>query len=321
MKILLNSASTGSWLGGRYYLENLTQALSRLDPSERPGLVDSTDRADAVFPNWGLRRTPGIAQLHWIPDLQHRALPQNFSLRDRTRRDLGYRRLTRQAQLVVVSSEAVRNEVGAAYRAARPKLRVLHFTTVVPELEEDDVAARYAIPRDYILLANQFWAHKNHATALAALDRLPLPLVCTGETFDHRRPGYAEALLETAKREHPDRLHVLGVVPRGDYLHLVRAARAVLQPSLFEGWSSIVEDARAFGRPIALSDIPVHQEQSPEHVTYFAPQDPAALADAVERAVADGGTEPAAALEAHEHRVLAYARRFVELVREARTAL
>jgi glycosyltransferase involved in cell wall biosynthesis len=318
---MLNAASTGSWLGGRYYLENLAQALARLDPGERPELVDAVNGADAVFPNWGLGRTPGLAQLHWIPDLQHRALPQNFGRLDRLRRDVGYRRLTRQAQLVVVSSEAVRNDVAAAYRAARPKLRVLHFTTVVPPLGDGDVGARYAIPREYILLANQFWAHKNHATALAALDRLPLPLVCTGEMLDHRRPGYAEELLATARRGHADRLHVLGVVPRDDYLRLVRDARVVLQPSLFEGWSSIVEDARAFGRPIALSDIPVHREQSPEHGQYFSPHDPAALAEAVERAAAAGGTAPAAALDAHERRVLAYARRFVALVREACAAL
>jgi glycosyltransferase involved in cell wall biosynthesis len=321
MKIWLNAEATASWLGGRYYLENLTQALARLDPAERPELMDSTDGADAIFPNWGLRRTPGIAQLHWIPDLQHRALPQNFGRRDRLRRDLGYRRLTRQAQLVVVSSEAVLRDAAAAYRAARPKLRVLHFTTVISSLEDDDVASRYEIPRDYILLANQFWAHKNHATALAALERLSLPVVCTGEAVDHRRPGYAEALVETAQREHVDRLRVLGVVPRDDYLRLVRGARLVLQPSLYEGWSSIVEDARAFGRPIALSDIPVHREQHPDHGHYFAPQDPASLAEAVERAAADGGTEPEAALDAHEHRVVAYARRFLELVREARTAL
>lgn len=318
---MLNTASTGSWLGGRYYLENLAQALTRLDPEERPELVEGIAGADAVFPNWGLHRTPGVAQLHWIPDLQHRAQPQNFGLRDRLRRDLGYRRLSRQAQLVVVSSKAVRDDVAAAYRTAKPKLRVLHFTTVVPQLEDDDVAARYEIPGDYILLANQFWAHKNHATALSALDRMPLPLVCTGETFDHRRPGYAEALLANARRDQGDRLHVLGVVPRDDYLRLVRGARVVLQPSLFEGWSSIVEDARAFGRPLALSDIPVHREQSPEHAHYFSPQDPVALAAAVEQAAADHGTDPAAARIAHERRVVAYGLRFVELVREARTAL
>jgi len=34
-----------------------------------------------------------------------------------------------------------------------------------------------------------------------------------------------------------------------------------VQPSLFEGWSTVVEDARALGKPIVLSDIPVHLEQ------------------------------------------------------------
>jgi glycosyltransferase involved in cell wall biosynthesis len=343
VKVVLNVAAA-TWLGGLYYLENLALALSRLDATQRPDIVLngplalpeglatlSTDEeapvGDVVFPNWGLAGTRRrAAEMHWIPDLQHRALPENFSRPARLRRDIGYRRLIRRAQRVVVSSNAVATDVGRAYRRSRSKLSVLHFRTVLPEsavrADPAETLARLAIPDRFILMPNQFWAHKNHRTALAALDRLPLPLVCTGETHDGRRPGFAEALVEGAVRAaRPGQLHVLGVVDRADYLQLVRSAAAVLQPSLFEGWSSIVEDARAFGRPVALSDIAVHREQAPGHGFYFAAEDPGALAAAIQQAVEDGGTTESEALRAQEARVLAYARRFLAIAEEAVAAL
>ena len=43
-------------------------------------------------------------------------------------------------------------------------------------------------------------------------------------------------------------------------------AVAVAQPSRFEGWSLLVEDAIAADRPIVLSDLPVRREQCPERL-------------------------------------------------------
>ena len=340
MKLVLNFGAA-SWLGGRYYLENLAAALRALDESKRPELFALGENvldavrvdvvppdADVVFPNWGLPRKPAanVVQIHWIPDLQHRRLPQNFGRLDRVRRDLGYRRLIRRAQVVVVSSEVVAEDVRRAYPQAAAKLQVVHFRTAVPPdaLDHDPHAtlARLGLPARFILLPNQFWAHKNHATALAALGELPLPLVCTGEARDTRRPGFAERLVADAQEAMlSGRLFLLGVVTRDDYLQLVRSAAAVLQPSLFEGWSSIVEDARAFGRPIALSDIDVHREQGPPHARFFRARDPRDLAAAVSGVLQEPVPAEAEALEAQCQRVLEYGARFMQVVRDARAAL
>lgn len=284
--------------------------------------------ADVIFPNWGPRRraATGAAEIHWIPDLQHRRLPGNFGRVERLRRDLGYRRLIRPARRLIVSSNAVAADVRAAYRSAASKLRVVPFRTALQRsvLEGDpaETRRRLDVPDRFILLANQFWAHKNHATAFAALDGLPLPLVCTGEARDLRRPGFAEQLLATtAEARAKGRLRVLGVVERSDYLQLVRSASVVLQPSLFEGWSSIVEDARAFGRPVALSGIDVHREQSPERGHFFTPLDADALVTAVTAALAEPEPTEATAVEEQRVRVREYAERFLEVAHEARSAL
>jgi hypothetical protein len=65
-----------------------------------------------------------------------------------------------------------------------------------------------------------------------------------------------------------------------------------VQPSLFEGWSTVVEDARVLGRRLLLSDIPVHREQNPAGAEYFEPENVEALAALMERAWRDWPSGP-----------------------------
>ena len=59
-----------------------------------------------------------------------------------------------------------------------------------------------------------------------------------------------------------DCLRIFGLVPYDDVAAFMQHALAVINPSLFEGWSSTVEEAKSFGKKILLSDIAVHREQA-----------------------------------------------------------
>jgi hypothetical protein len=59
----------------------------------------------------------------------------------------------------------------------------------------------------------------------------------------------------------------------------MRTAAVIIQPSRFEGWSTVVQDAKALGRPLLCSDIPVHHEQAPTALGFFAWDDAETLAD------------------------------------------
>ena len=61
----------------------------------------------------------------------------------------------------------------------------------------------------------------------------------------------------------------------------MRAAVAVINPSLFEGWSTTVEEAKSIGVPQLLSDLPVHREQSPLLCKYFDPHNSEDVADVI----------------------------------------
>ena len=58
-------------------------------------------------------------------------------------------------------------------------------------------------------------------------------------------------------------------MPYSDVIALMRYSVAVINPSLFEGWSTTVEEAKSLGKSILLSDIPVHREQSPVRGHFF----------------------------------------------------
>ena len=88
-----------------------------------------------------------------------------------------------------------------------------------------------------------------------------------------------------ADLEIADRVRLLGLVPRKDQMQIFRHATLVLQPPLFEGWSTVLEDAKALGRPVLASDIAVHREQFESAgdgtASFFPPTDHEALAAAL----------------------------------------
>jgi hypothetical protein len=63
-----------------------------------------------------------------------------------------------------------------------------------------------------------------------------------------------------------------------------------IQPSLFEGWSTTVEDAKCLNQHVLLSDIPVHREQLTYNVDFFNPHDPIDLADKMEKIISGNTT-------------------------------
>jgi glycosyltransferase involved in cell wall biosynthesis len=71
----------------------------------------------------------------------------------------------------------------------------------------------------------------------------------------------------------------LGVIPRQDQLCMMRHAKAVLQPSRFEGWNTTIEDAKSMQLPVIASSIPVHKEQLENAGTYFDPENDEDLAN------------------------------------------
>ena len=235
------------------------------------------------------RRSP-VPAMCWIPDFQHVHLPQFFTPKERMWRDITFKNIAERAQAVVLSSNAARDDFMRLFPAAVAKTHVLHFVAAVSGAGLPPPAGlleKYDIHEPYLHVPNQLWAHKNHTIIVDALDILrqqghcPL-VISTGQTNDYRNPGYFSELKEKVRAKHlEERLRFLGLIPYQDISALMRGAVALINPSLFEGWSTTVEEAKSLGKRMILSNINVHREQAPERGIFFDPNDAEALADAV----------------------------------------
>lgn len=275
------------------------------------------------------RGTPTIA---WIPDFQHRYLPELFAPRELAARDSVFARLSARSRLVIVSSQAAREDLSRFHPGAAAKARVLRFVAdPSAPAEEPDLAGlqtRYGFSGPYLHLPNQFWAHKNHRLVIDALailsgQRRAVRVLATGNTRDYRRPAFMQELTTHLHRSGvEDAFRILGLVPQADLAALFRHARAVINPSLFEGWSTTVEEAKSLGKRVLLSDIPVHREQAPPAGVFFDPRDPSDLAakmwEVWSAHVEDEETERAAAARAAlPARRRAFAAEYAAIAREA----
>lgn len=82
----------------------------------------------------------------------------------------------------------------------------------------------------------------------------------------------------------------LGFIDRKEQLKLMSEAWAVIQPSLFEGWSTVVEDAKAMNQFVILSDLKVHREHMKDNVLFFDPSKTEELANHLQT-IRNGGVK------------------------------
>jgi len=242
---------------------------------------------------------PPVPVLAWIPDFQHRHLPEMFGRRRWIRRELGFRLQVAAADQIMLSSEDARRDCEAYLPHARGRTRVVPFAVGLPapfpESELREIRVSHTLPERYFFLPNQFWRHKNHKVVLEALSLLKqrghrIPVVVTGRMEDGRDPKFAANLMGRVKAEGlEDVFRVLGMVPYRHVQAFLTESLGLINPSRFEGWSTTVEEARVLEMPMLLSDLAVHREQSPAHAVFFDPMDPEALASHLLRAWREWG--------------------------------
>jgi glycosyltransferase involved in cell wall biosynthesis len=288
--------------------------------------------AKAVFPvHVSLGRKFPVPWIGWIPDFQHKRLPHFFSDEELRLRDESFQKIVDDADHVVVSSEDARGDLLRWFPTQPARVSAFPFVSVPSDqwyqAEPAKIAAAFQLPEKFLIFPSQFWVHKNHRVLFEALRILrdkgltDIFLVSTGHLHDYRHPDYF-ASLQKLLDQHNLRAHIriLGLLPRHIQIQLFRRAVAVVQPSLFEGWSALVEDARTFDKRIYVSDIPVHREEQPSNAVFFQPDRPDELAELVAQDWPDLRPGPDLAREDEarsemRRRALIFARLFLEIVR------
>ena len=231
-------------------------------------------------------RFPVIA---WIPDLQHRLMPRLFNHFAWVRRELGFRLQIWSGRSVMCSSLDTLKQIERLYPASRNQVAAVRFAITPSALHDSKeiltIVSKYELPENFFFMPNQFWVHKNHELVLKALQIIisrgcTCTILATGLQVDPRNKYYAPRLLSDIRAAGLQKYFLTpGLVPHEDLFPLMQASNALINPSLFEGWSTAVEEAKSAGIPMILSDIAVHREQAGEDALYFNPNSPEDLAN------------------------------------------
>lgn len=241
-------------------------------------------KLDWVFPLYNIpNNLHHIKNLvFWIPDLQEKYLPSFFSKEEITDRHQCYENMMATNNPIVFSSQSALNDFNFFYPDSKNKKYVISFAVIHPDLSRvdfDSVKAKYGIDGEYFFSPNQFWQHKNHIAIIEAVKILKergnkIRIFFTGKEQDYRNPDYANNLKQkVAEYGLESDIIFLGFIDRKDQLVLMKNALAVIQPSLFEGWSTVVEDAKALNQTLIVSNIKVHKEQLNDKAYFFEPND------------------------------------------------
>ncbi|WP_347927688.1 glycosyltransferase [Pseudomonas helvetica] len=263
-----------------------TKLLSWLTPR----FFKNQMRFDLVFPYPIDTRMQQTAC--WIPDFQDKRLPDFFSADELAARDAQHRQYFQNYKHLVFSSEAVKADFNEFFPEANVNQYVVRFATFENRSvgkSKAEVLQRYGLPETFFYCPNQFWIHKNHDVVIDAVDLLKkrgvnVTVAFSGKEHDHRAPDHTSRLKSKVEMLGlTDNIRFLGFIPRDDQMVVFEAATCIVQPSLFEGWSTVIEDAKSVSQYVIASAIPANIEQSQKNIDFFEPDDAEQLSRLLEK--------------------------------------
>ncbi|HYH23296.1 MAG TPA: glycosyltransferase family 1 protein [Azospirillum sp.] len=261
---------------------------------------------------------PFIAPIH---DLQHRMQPEFPEVSAdgiAARREHSDRMICRYATLVLVDSEAGRQDVLRFYGDLidDDRIRVLPFFPPVRRARppgERDMARlreRYGLPDRYFFYPAQFWKHKNHRLIVEALARLKrdrneiVDVVFAGSYAEKwRARNFIEVMALAETLGVRNQIRYLGFVPDRDMPALYAQSAGLVMPTFFGPTNMPPLEAWTFGRPVIVTNLPSIRDHLGDGALYVDPRDAASLAEAMHALWHDDAL--AAALAANGARRLA----------------
>lgn len=244
-----------------------------------------------VLPLMLPRRT--VITLHDVAFVRY---PEAYSVPGRLYHIWSTRRAVKKAVRILTVSRFSRSEIVGLFAADPDSVFVTHLChdkSRFRPADEDELTAvrgRYGIVWPYFIYVGRLERKKNLAGILAAF-----------REFKRMWPGYGDhRMLLVGKRGHgygqemrdpgaagAEDVVELGYVPPEDMPALVSGAETFVFPTWYEGFGIPVLEAFACGTPVIASDNASVPEVAGDAALYADPGEPAEIARAMHRLVAD----------------------------------
>ena len=234
------------------------------------GDFDVLHFSDWMFPpqRSGVRATT----IHDLVPLHH---PEWTTARTRSMHVRKYRNAASTCDVIFVNSRYTGDDVVGALGVAPERVLVAH-PSVKEAYRADGPAADLGAP--YVLTVATLEPRKNLQTLVEAHRQLEGDLLLAVVGAE----GWGEQPLLDGPR-----VRRLGFVSDHELARLYRGAAVAVYPSRFEGFGIPVLEAMACGAPVVASAHPSLDEASGDAAMRADPDDPAALASAIERALVE----------------------------------
>jgi glycosyltransferase involved in cell wall biosynthesis len=278
--------------GARYWntpqLYNLANAAFRASGQMTRVALPGAEIAHWTYPL--PVRTPGAANVYTLHDLVPLRLP--YTTADRKKHYLALcQRIARDADHILTVSEHSRADIIRILGVEESRVTNLYQSTDIAALIDGVSPAQIAREvegllgtgmRDYYLFFGALEPKKNLARLLEAhlMSGSQHPLVIVGA------PGWGSerdvALLkQLAELDTAKRIKWLGYLPRQTLATAIAGARAVVFPSLYEGFGLPVLEAMSLGTPVITSATSSLPEVAGDAALMIDPYDVRALARAI----------------------------------------
>ncbi len=222
-----------------------------------------------------------------VHDLNHLALARLLpGRRHRLYARFMFRMLVRRARRIFTVSAFSAGELQRLLSAPPERISMIH--NGLDESWFEPVSGPAPHERPYLLFVGNLKPHKNLAVVLRAMLQLgadwPYDLLVVGRsegfiTADREGPGLARFLA--------DRVHFRGRLEHDQLRLCYRHARALVFPSIYEGFGFPPLEAMASGCPVLAAESSSIPEVCGRAALYFDPSDSSDLAAALERICGD----------------------------------
>ena len=203
-----------------------------------------------------------------------------------------YEHIAGEATRIIATSESTRRDMARHLRVDARKITVIplgvsdDFHPRPPE-EVAAIRTRLGLEKDFLLSVGVVTRRKNTRRVIEAFHAVSkgrdIQLVLAGR----RGYGWQEELAPIEELGLKDKVRLLGYVADEDLPPLYSAARAVVFPSLYEGFGIPLVEAMACGTPVVTSNCSSLPEVAGDAALLVDPYDTEAIAEAARRLLDD----------------------------------
>ena len=195
-----------------------------------------------------------------------------------------------QADAVIADSEHTRRDIIELYHTPPDKVRTIYlgiderYSGPVEEGYVQEVREKYDLPEDFILHVGSYHPRKNTEVILRALSNLRKRGKVVRLVLSGKKTRYFSRIQELVRDLQLEKfVKFMGYIPDEQVHALYSCAKALVYPSLYEGFCLPMIEAMASGLPCIVANTACLPEVAGEAVILVDPNSPENIADAIIR--------------------------------------